>query len=98
VVTTATGNSFGIALFPGLGSATGNLVQGNTANGNAEGILVFTGATSNTVQLNTATGNSDVDLTDVNSSCDSNTWTNNTFVTDRVDGVPDGGPGVGCIQ
>lgn len=95
---TVSGNSFGIELAPGLGSATGNLVQGNTSNGNDQGILVLDGATSNTIRLNTATGNFVVDLNDANSGCDANTWTSNTFATDLVAGVAEGGPGVGCIQ
>jgi parallel beta-helix repeat protein len=89
---------FGIEVGPGLGSATGNLVEGNTANGNSQGILVLDGATSNTIRLNTATGNSVVDLNDSNSACDANVWTTNTFITDLVAGISDGGPGIGCIQ
>jgi len=95
---TVTGNSFGIELGPGLGTATGNVIVGNTANTNSLGVFVLAGAAANTIRLNTATGNSFVDLSDDNSACDANVWTTNTFVTDLVNGVSDGGPGVGCIQ
>jgi hypothetical protein len=47
--------------------------------------------------LNTAAGNSVVDLNDGNA-CNLNTWASNTFATDQVAGLSDGGPGVGCIQ
>ena len=95
---TVTGNLFGIEIGPGLGTATDNVVVGNTTNGNSQGILVQNGATSNTIRMNTATGNGFVDLNDANSGCDANGWANNTFVTDFVAGLSDGGPGVGCIQ
>ena len=75
---------------------SGNTIRGNTASGNGVGILVF--GTSNLIQSNTALANVFVDLDDVNPGCDGNTWKSNTFVTDLVAGVPDGGPGVGCIQ
>jgi len=94
---TATGNSFGIELAPGLGGAAANLVESNTTNSNGQGILVLAGATANTLQLNTAAGNSVVDLNDGNA-CNLNTWASNTFATDQVAGLSDGGPGVGCIQ
>jgi parallel beta-helix repeat protein len=73
-------------------------VQTNTANTNGVGIVVLEGATGNTLTKNTALGNTGLDLADGNANCDSNTWAQNTFVTDQVAGLPDGGPGTGCIQ
>jgi parallel beta-helix repeat protein len=77
-----------------------NKIAGNSVNGNVQrGISVSTlGASKNKITSNTATGNGSVDLEDVNPACDSNTWTGNTFATDLVAGLPDGGPGTGCIQ
>jgi parallel beta-helix repeat protein len=88
-------NTFGVLL-----RTDRSMVRGNTVNGNAQvGISVgVLGASKNKITNNTATGNGPLDLQDVNPACDSNTWTNNTFATDEVAGVSDGGPGVGCIQ
>jgi parallel beta-helix repeat protein len=85
-------------IFLGNGSATGNIVEGNTATLNIRGIDLDQGANSNSIHDNTATNNRDWDLGDQNFGCDSNSWFNNTFVTDNVAGASDGGPGVGCIQ
>lgn len=88
-------NNFGILL-----DTNRNVVKSNSVNGNVQsGISVGTlGASKNKITSNTATGNGLVDLEDVNPACDSNTWTGNTFATDLVAGLPDGGPGTGCIQ
>jgi len=88
------GNLVGISLST---AATNNIVFNNTANNNRSGIIMLPGSTSNAAVGNTALGNA-LDLADGNSGCDSNVWANNTFVTDGVAGVPDGGPGAGCIQ
>jgi parallel beta-helix repeat protein len=78
---------------------TGNVAFGNTANGNVStGIWIIAGGTLSVVRKNIAFGNGQVDLYDGNPQCDSNTWMNNTFATDQVVDVSDGGPGVGCIQ
>ena len=93
---TVNGNNFGISL---SAPASANLVRGNTTNGHpGSGIWVGVGAGGNLIESNTALNNGRADLEDLNPGCDTNTWTANTFVTDLVDTVPDGGPGVGCIQ
>jgi parallel beta-helix repeat protein len=91
----ASGNEIGIHLTVGT---TGTTVQTNTVNTNVVGIVVLQGATGNMISKNTALGNSGIDLADANPGCDSNTWSQNTFVIDQVAGIPDGGPGTGCIQ
>jgi parallel beta-helix repeat protein len=91
----ASGNEIGIHLTVGT---TGTIVQTNTVNTNVVGIAVLQGATGNALSKNTALGNTAIDLADGNPGCDNNTWSQNTFVTDQVDGIPDGGPGTGCIQ
>jgi len=91
---TVQGNLQGIVLHTG-----GNVVQGNIANSNQTvGITVADVAGDNRIDGNTATGNSAFDLTDVNAHCGTNTWQNGVFLTDDVAGVPDGGPGAGCIK
>jgi parallel beta-helix repeat protein len=93
---TANGNQVGIGLT--LDPTTGNLIQGNTTSLNFVGISVDAGHTGNTLQGNTALTNRDYDLADWNGNCAANAWSNNTFVTDLAAGVPDGGPGTGCIR
>jgi parallel beta-helix repeat protein len=92
---TVNGNASGIFLGP---PASGNIIRGNTTNGNDSGIFVNSDATGNLIESNTAQNNGRADLEDRNPGCDANTWSANTFVTDLVDLVSDGGPGVGCIQ
>jgi parallel beta-helix repeat protein len=82
----------------GDGGTSSNTVQGNTATLNRIGIWVGNGAGGNTLQGNTALDSGDVDLEDQNFACDSDAWSNNKFVTDRVAGGPDGGPNSGCIR
>jgi parallel beta-helix repeat protein len=95
---TFTRNYFGILVGNyGFGDGSRNTIQNNTANLNVIGIVVQQG-TGNTLQGNTALSNANIDLEDDNPNCDSNTWANNKFVTDNVVGVPDGGPGTGCIR
>jgi parallel beta-helix repeat protein len=91
----ASGNEIGILLTVGT---TGTTVQTNIVNINVVGIGVLEGATGNMLSKNTALGNTAIDLADANPACDNNTWSQNTFVTDQVAGIPDGGPGTGCIQ
>ena len=71
-------SGFGIILEQGV---KGNVITGNTANGNATGIDVELNTSSNTVRGNIAHGNSSADLSDVNPACGSNTWKNNNFDT-----------------
>jgi parallel beta-helix repeat protein len=62
-------------------NSNSNTVKSNTADGNLVGIALLSGATGNTVASNEALGNTLFDLFDGNPACDSNTWTNNRFVT-----------------
>ena len=90
---TAQGNRLGITVHTGS-----NVVQGNIANANQTvGITIADVAGDNRVDGNTATGNGAFDLTDVNAHCGTNSWQNGVFSTDDVAGVPDDGPGAGCI-
>jgi parallel beta-helix repeat protein len=92
----ANGNFNGILLST---LVNGTVIRDNVANGNlSTGIVISTTATSNAVKDNTARGNGTVDLSDGNSGCDTNTWKKNTFGTDSVAGISDGGPGTGCIR
>jgi parallel beta-helix repeat protein len=76
-----------------------NRVRDNTVNGSTDvGISVGSFGTTNTVRRNTVLGSGNTDMTDDNAGCDANTWRNNTFMTDLVAGVSDGGPNTGCIQ
>jgi parallel beta-helix repeat protein len=93
--TISNNNTFGVLLRTNRSTVRGNTVNGNAQVGITVGIL---GASKNKITNNTATGNGPLDLQDVNPACDSNTWSGNTFATDEVAGVSDGGPGVGCIQ
>lgn len=81
----------GIVLFgapgnPAVHGANNSTIQGNTVENNAaDGIRVA--STGNTISGNTSTGNdafpaiTAYDMEDVNSACDSNSWTGNTFGT-----------------
>ena len=73
----------------------GNLVRGNTVNGSHTGIFITTVGSPSTVKYNTVLG-SITDMSD--DTCGVNTWRNNTFQTDLVAGVSDGGPATGCIR
>lgn len=79
-------------------AAQNNEVRNNFVNANAEGIRVFLDSKSNKIMFNAAQNSSITDLIDDNPNCDANVWQNNSFATDQVAGVSDGGPGVGCIQ
>ncbi len=76
--------------------AQGNVVTGNTANGNVTGIDIERNASSNNIKGNIAHGNSIADLQDANPACDANTWKANTFDTALVAGVAVGN--AGCIH
>ena len=87
-------NLNGIAL-----ESPGNIAQSNSVNGSLDsGIFVLTLASPSVVERNVVRGSLVVDLSDDNESCSGDTWKQNNFVTDLVAGMPDGGPGVGCIQ
>ena len=77
----------------------GNLAQGNKASGNVDaGILISQFGAPSTVMRNIALANGGFDLDDFSPGCGMNSWKNNTFRTDVVAGVSDGGPGKGCIR
>jgi len=79
--------------------SSGNVAMDNTAIGNAStGIFIIAGGTLSDVQSNTAMSNRVFDMVDGNLECDSNTWRANVFRSDEAGGVPDGGPGAGCIR
>lgn len=90
------GNDFaGIRITSEANTAKGNMVSGNAD----VGIWIVAGGTMSNVHNNTVLGSGNTDMQDDNANCDANMWKNNTFQTDVVAaGVPDGGPGVGCIQ
>ncbi len=76
-----------------------NRVRDNTVNGSADvGISVSISGTPSIVRLNTVLGSGNVDMTDENSGCGANVWRNNTFVTDLVNGIPNGGMNFGCLR
>jgi parallel beta-helix repeat protein len=61
--------------------ATDNTVNSNTADKNTnDGVAVGPLASGNTLTSNEGSGNGTYDGADYNSSCDSNTWSNNMFV------------------
>ena len=79
--------------------APGNTVRANTVSASGgTGITIDTNGGASTVQENTVLGSAVVDMADDTAECGANTWQNNTFQTDTVLGVPDGGPAGGCIR
>ncbi len=87
-------NFHGIVLSPGI---TGNVIEYNVVNRNS-GSGIALSATSSVVKNNTARGNCTADLADAHPGCSMNIWTSNSFRTDAVLGITDGGPWTGCIQ
>jgi hypothetical protein len=55
-------------------------------------------AAPSSVKENTVLGSGIVDMSDDSPHCGKDKWVANIFQTDVVAGVPDGGPGVGCLQ
>jgi Right handed beta helix region len=87
------GNANGIVI-----DAPGTLAVDNFVNGSRDtGIAVSAVGAPSVVKRNTVLG-SGVDLSDGSGACDSNTWNRNTFLTDLVLGLSDGGPAAGCIR
>ena len=76
----------------------GNTVQANTVSASSTGITIDSNGEASTVQGNTVLGSAVVDMADDTAECGASTWQDNTFQTDTVLGVPDGGPGAGCIR
>ena len=62
------------------------------------GISITLQGSPSTVQENTVLGSTLVDMSDNSAACGSNIWKRNTFQTDLVADVSDGGPGAGCIR
>jgi len=81
-----------------LGSPN-NRVRENTVNGSTDvGISVTTFGNPSIVRLNTVLGSGNRDMSDDNAGCGGNTWRNNTFVSDFVNNIPNGGMNVGCLR
>jgi parallel beta-helix repeat protein len=78
-----------------LVSATNNVARDNTTDANfASGIEIGTQGSGNRIDHNTAFGNFSFDLSDDNSTCDSNLWRNNSFNISTSAGITS----PACIQ
>jgi parallel beta-helix repeat protein len=93
-------NDFGIRVASTGGNpGQSNKVIANTVSGNSHlGIWVQVAGAQSIIRFNTVLGSGETDMLDESNRCGGNTWRNNTFKTDLVAGVSDGGPGVGCIR
>lgn len=96
-------NDFGIriasAVNPGGRPALRNQVFENTVSGNSRvGIWIQDEGSPSVIKLNRVLGSGDADMLDDSTGCGANTWRRNTFRTDLVAGLPDGGPSAGCIR
>ena len=88
-------NNFGIRLSgQGRNKVLNNSVSGNTG----VGIWLTEIESGTRVLRNTVLGSGEIDMLEDSVGCDSNIWQNNTFQTDLVAGVPNGGPWVPCLQ
>lgn len=77
----------------------GNTVRNNTVSGSVgAGIFALVIASPSSVKGNTVLGSGVVDMSDDSPNCGKDKWQMNYFQTDLVNGKPDGGPGVGCLQ
>jgi parallel beta-helix repeat protein len=85
------GNVNGIWILTPLNEVSENMVTRSVHTG----IFAADGQTALSGNSVYASGVSD--MADPTPNCGSNKWTSNAFETDLVDGVSDGGPGVGCI-
>ena len=75
------------------------VVHDNTIRGSLDtGLWIQPWGSPSTVMRNMVLGSAQSDMLDDSPNCGGNTWRNDFFDTDVVDGVPDGGQGVGCIQ
>lgn len=85
--------------FNGIGIlSAGNLAQGNRVSGSKSGGIFISGVGApSAVRQNVVLGNP-IDMSDATAACGTNSWQNNTFETDQVAGVSDGGPASGCIR
>jgi parallel beta-helix repeat protein len=93
------GNSF-LRNFNGIEiESAGNLVRNNTVSGSSNtGIFITASGAPSTVRSNIVLGSGIVDMSDDSATCGGDIWRKNTFQTDLAGGVPNGGPGVGCIK
>jgi parallel beta-helix repeat protein len=74
-------------------------VLDNTVHGNSEtGIWITADGAPGIVRRNSVFGSGTSDMQDDSLGCAGNTWGNNTFRTDVVAGVPNGGPAVPCLR
>ena len=89
-------NLNGIEIESGGNTFTGNRVAGSVSNG----IFVTASGVPSTIALNTVLGSLVVDMSDASTTCASgaDVWKGNTFQSDLAGGIPDGGPGKGCIR
>jgi hypothetical protein len=79
--------------------APSNTVSGNVLRNTVQtGIFVTSVGTPSSVISNVVYGSGFVDMSDDSPTCGTDTWQKNSFLTDLAGGVPNGGPGVGCIQ
>ncbi|MBS1794075.1 MAG: right-handed parallel beta-helix repeat-containing protein [Acidobacteria bacterium] len=87
-------NDFGIRI-----SSPGNQANNNTVSGNSQlGIWVSTGGVPASVRRNSVFGNGLSDMFDESAACGGNLWRGNRFMTDLVNGAPNGGPDLGCLR
>lgn len=90
----ANNNDIGIRI-----SSPNNAVNNNTVSGNSQyGIWISSDGEPSSVRRNSVFGNGLFDMIDDLALCGTNVWRNNRFITDLAGGIPDGGPGSGCIQ
>jgi len=76
-----------------------NLVRDNTIRGSLDvGIYLAGSASPSRVMHNAVLGSVLSDISDASRGCGLNEWKRNTFDTDLVGGVSDGGPSAGCIR
>jgi len=87
------------AVNPGGSPALRNQVFDNTVSGNSHlGIWVQEEGSPSVIKFNRVLGSGDADMFDDSPGCGANVWRRNTFLTDLMAGLPDGGPGAGCIR
>jgi parallel beta-helix repeat protein len=87
-------NHVGVAVYASGNQVKSNIVSGNTGTG----IAINDDGNGSSVTENKVFGSGGVDLADLNAVCGTNTWLDNIFKTDAVQGVDDGGPEAGCIK
>ena len=96
-------NNYGIrivsAVNPGGLADPINRILDNTATNNSNlGIWVEPTLEPSNIRRNSVFNSGVADMQDDSPGCGANTWRNNRFVTDLVNGVPNGGPSVPCLR